>query len=301
MKLPGPRRVDVTSVTSKEVSKMTTMRRWKALMLLVPLGALLVLGASQTASLPRAGESGTELTCVQPVKAFHFSLTDPERGRVSALMVRLAPEVSLAQLRFSPEPEEILRGHYGLIELRYAGGALQRATDLTIELCGASPTHEVREAYWIVRERGRRVAELVDADRISWEWVEGGVQSVPGTRLVVKELACPGAALVRPYQLISANEPLCVKDPQALARIQAEMDALERGRESFAGKLKALLFGDRDYERRMAELSAELEELYVYAPSSGVVLGIASDEVNGLAWIRLQVEESAGPDVRVTP
>jgi hypothetical protein len=277
------------------------MKRWRVVALLVPLSALIVLGASQTASLPRAGEAGAELTCVQSIKAFHFSLSELERARVSALMVRLAPEVSLTQLRFSPEPEEILQGYHGVIELRYARGALQRANALTIELCGASPAHEVREARWIVRELGRPIAKMVDADSLSWEWVEGGIQSVPGTQLVVEKLACPGAALVQPYQLISENEPLCVKDPQALARIQAEMDALQRERESFTGKLKALLFGDQDYERRVIELSAEMQRLYVYAPSSGVVLEVSPDEGNGFAWIRLQVEESPMQDVRVAP
>lgn len=280
---------------------MTRLKRWRALALLVPLSVLIVLGASQTASLPRAGEALAELTCVQPIKAFYFSLNELERGQVSALMVRLAPEVSLTQLRFQPEPEEILQGYHGLIELRYARGALQRVEDLRIELCGASLAHEVREAYWIVRELGRPIAKMVDADSLSWEWVEGGIQSVPGTQLVLKELACPGAALVQPYQLISENEPLCVKDPQALARIQEEMNALQREQESFAGKLKALIFGDQEHERRMVELSAEMQQLYVYAPSSGVVLGITPDDVNGLAWIRLQVEESPTQDVRVAP
>ena len=284
---------------------MTRLKSWKILAIVVPLGAILALGASQTARLSTPGRDAelNATACLPPMKVFHFALSEMDRSQVSALIVRLAPETPLAQLRFEPQPEEILPTRDGTIELRYARNAFTRARDLQVTVCTASPTHEVREAYWIVREQGRPLARTVSAESLTWEWLEDGTQDVPGTRLIVKEVACVGEAIVRPYQLIAPGEPVCVKDPEALAQLQQEMERLQAEMNSPFGRIKALIFGDQIYQERMAELNERMMALYLYAPFEGMVLGIARDELNGLAWIRLQAEEAPAlaPDVRVAP
>jgi hypothetical protein len=226
-------------------------------------------------------------------------LDELERDDVSALKVRIFPEVDLVQLSFVPQPEEILLDRDGTLELRYPNRALLRADSLQVELCAAGPTHEIREAYWIVREDGRSLAKLVKADEIAWEWRESGREVVPGTRRVIKELSCAGEVLATAYQPIGRDQPLCVKDPATLAKLQRKLDELQLERNSFLGKLKVLLFGEGEYEQRLAAINAQMQKLFIYSPYEGMVLGVFYDEVNGLSWIRLQVEESS--DIYVTP
>lgn len=279
---------------------MERITRWKVPAVLVALGALLVLGASQTALQPRhaSAEQG-DLACAGPVKAFQFSLGEVERARVSALMVRIAPDVMPTQLRYGPKPQEILPHRDGTIELRYTYGTLPYADALTIELCGASLAHEIREAYWIVREQNQTIAKMVNADEIAWQWREGGYRAIPGTRRVAKELSCTGDPLVRPYDIVNKAQPLCIKDPKALARIEAQVAQLQAERTTFVGKLTALLWGEQPYERRLAELNADMEQLYLYSPYQGTVVGVRHDNVNGLAWIELKVEEETS-DIQVS-
>ncbi len=285
------------------------LRRWKAVAVVGATAALLALGAAQTARLSTPGPGGGEAACLPPMKVFHFALNENgmDRERVSALLVRVAPEVPVGQLRFEPSPEEILPTRDGALELRYPRTALARASSLQITVCAASPAHEVREAYWIVRERGQTLARLVSAESLTWEWREDGVQAVPGTRRIVREIACAGEALVRPYQFVAPGEPVCVKDPEALARLQAELERLQAEMASPLGRLKALILGDRVYQERLAALNARMAALYLYAPSEGLVLGVARDERNGLVWVRLQAEAAPSPtpgadaEVRVAP
>ena len=282
-------------------------QRLKLLGLLVPLGALLTLGVLQTASLPGTGmgtapaDESAAPTCAQPIKVFHFALSEIDPTVTSALRVRLSPEVPVARMRFAPRPREIVENFDGSLELRFARNGLRRTQDVQIEVCGATPAHEVREAYWVVRETSEPLAHLVAAERFYWEWKEGGSAAVPGTRRTVKELSCIGQPLVQPYQLVTQGTPLCVKDPEALAELQREIDRIAQERNSFLGKLKALAFGDQEYETRIAELNAQMQELYLYAPYDGMVTGVVPDDLNGLAWIRLEVEEATTGDVRVAP
>jgi len=277
---------------------MIRLKRPKLLALLLPLGALLlVLGVSQTASLPsRVADRDVDGTgvCTQPSKIFRFTLDELERGRVSALKIRIFPEADLAQLSFAPHPEEILLDRDGTVELRYPARALLRAPSVQVELCAASPAHEVREAYWIVREDGKSLAKLVKEEEITWEWRESGRKVVPGTRRLIKELSCAGEVLVSAYQPIGKDQPLCVKDTAALAKLQRQLDELQRERSSFLGRLKVLLFGEGEYERRMAAISSKMERLFIYSPYEGLVLGVAYDELNDLTWVKLQVEEPSG-------
>ncbi len=279
---------------------MTRLRRMKILAMAVPLGALLIVGASQTANFSkRMGQMELPADCAQPSKIFRFSLDEVDGAYVSALRVRFLPEATLAQLRFNPQPEEMLFNRDGTLELRYATRTLQAMAAAQLELCSATPMHEVREAYWVVREPGRVVAKLIEAARIDWQWRESGTQPVPGTQVVIKELSCTGQALVQPYQLITGEEPLCVKDPVVLAKLQKELQDLQREQASFIGRLRALLLGERAYEGRLLALNAQIEKLYLKAPYPGQVLGVTYDQRNGLAWIRIRVEEAA--DLRVSP
>jgi len=284
--------------TSKGVTEMIRMKRLKILAAIVPLGVLIVLGASQ-ANLPLRNAAREEPGCAQPSKIFHFALDKVDRAQVSALMIRFFPEVGLSQLRFDPQPEEILPNKDGTLTLRYPGRALQRLGSLRVELCGATQMHEIREAYWIVRERGTPKAELINTDQVYWEWRESGREVVPGTQRVIKEFPCPGDVLVEAYQLVGKDQPLCVKDPAALARLQRQLDALQRERTSFLGRLRALLFGEGDYEARMNAINAQMQKLYLYSPYEGTVEGVAYDERSDVVWVRLRVEEPQ--EVRVAP
>lgn len=278
----------------------TRLTPLKILAVLVPLGALLLLGAFQRAKVPQqAGEAEkVPVACAQPSKIFHFTLNGSEWGSVSALRVRVAPEVSLSQVRFEPQPEEVVADRDGMLELRYAPRVLQSVKAVQLELCGATPMHEVREAYFIMREPGHLMAKLIDAERIGWQWRESGTQVVPGTRPIIKELSCVGEALVQPTQLIAQGEPICVRDPRALAHIQKQINDLQNERASFWGKLKALLFGEREYEERLTKLNEAMQRLYLRAPDQGMVVGVTYDESNRLTWIRLRVEE---PTILVSP
>ena len=286
-----------------------TRRRLKALGLLVPLGALLalVLGALQTASLPGTGmgtapaDGPAAPACAPPIKVFYFALSEADPASTSALRVRMAPETPIGQMRFAPRPEEIVENFDGSLELRFARDGLRRAEEVQIEVCGATLAHEVREAYWVVRATAEPLAQLVAAERFYWEWKEGGLATVPGTRRAVRELSCSGQPLVQPYQPVTQGTPICVKDPEALAELQRQIDRIAQERNSFLGKLKALAFGDQGYEDRIAELHARMQALYLYAPYDGVVTGVMPDDLNGFAWIRLEVEEATMGDVRVAP
>lgn len=282
---------------------MTRLGQLKLLAIAVPLGALLILGASQTANFPTrvgGGEDTVNAVCIQPSKIFRFTLNELDRGRVSALRVRIAPAVDPSMLRFGPGIEEIdYDPEDGMLQVRYPSRVLQTATALQMELCGATPVHEVREAYWVVRQLGRAVTQRVDAGRIDWEWRDNGQQAIPNTQLITKELSCAGEPLVQSYQLLAQDEPLCVKDPAALAQIQKQINDLQVERVSFMGKLNALFFGERPYEERLAALNDAMQSLYLRAPYAGMVLGVTYDQRNGLSWIRLQVEEEM--DIRVSP
>ncbi len=292
-------------------NRRRTRERLKVLGLLGAMAALLLAGASQTASLPGSGPGpgggapadaeALALACAQPVKVFYFGLREQDRERTSALRVRIAPETPMGQLRFRPQPEEIVPNFDGTLEIRFAPGALRRAEDVRIEVCAATLAHEVREAYWVVRPASEPWARLVAAERFYWEWKEGGLGTVPGTRRTVRELSCAGQPLVQPYQLVTAGTPLCVKDPGALAELQRQIDRIVQEQNSFLGRLKALAFGEQEYETQLAELNARMQALYLYAPYDGMVTGIAPDDLNGLAWIRLEVEEASLGDVRVAP
>ena len=294
---------------SKEVFTVTidgrNRQRMKALVLLLPLGALLLVGVLQ-AGLPGTGRGtapsdAEAAACIQPVKVFHFGLDELDRALTSALRVRITPETPLEQLRFAPQPEEILRNFDGTLEIRFASGALRRAEDVQVEVCAATLAHEVREAYWVVRQASEPLARMMAAERFYWEWKEGGLATVPGTRRAVKELSCIGQPLVQPYQLVTQGTPICVKDLEALAELQGQIDRIVQERNSFLGKLKALAFGEQGYEAQIAELNARMQELYLYAPYDGMVTGVMPDDLNGFAWIRLEVEEALMGDVRVAP
>ncbi|OGF55682.1 MAG: hypothetical protein A2Z21_01655 [Candidatus Fraserbacteria bacterium RBG_16_55_9] len=282
---------------------MTRLGRLKLIAIAVPLGALLILGASQTANFPtRVGgsEDAVNTACAQPSKIFQFTLNEQDRARVSALKVRVAPAVDPSQLRFTPAIEEMdFDPEDGMLQVRYFARTLLTAAALKMELCGATPMHEVREAYWIVRQLGRPVTQRVDAGRIDWQWRDSGQQAIPNTQLITKELSCAGEPLVQSYQLLAEDEPLCVKDPASLAEIQKQINDLQLERVSFTGKLNALLFGERQYEERLAALTDAAQRLYLRAPYAGMVLGVTYDQRNGLAWIKIQVEE--GMDIRVSP
>lgn len=282
---------------------MTRLRTLKLLVIAVPLGVLLILGASQTANFPsRVGgsEDAVNAVCIQPSKIFRFTLNEQDRAQLSALRVRIAPAVDPSLLRFNPGIEELdYDPEDGMLQVRYTARTLQTATTLRIELCGATPMHEVRQAYWIVRQLGRPVTQRVEAARIDWEWKDSGNQAVPNSHLVLKELSCAGEPLVQSYQLVAQDEPLCVKDPTALAQIQKQINDVQLERASFTGKLNALLFGERQFEERLAALSDAMQKLYLRAPYAGMVLGVSYDQRNGLAWIQLQVEQDM--DIRVSP
>jgi len=282
---------------------MTRLGRWKILAIAVPLGALLILGAAETANFTSrmGGSEGVQsAACLQPSKIFRFTLGEVDRNRVSGLRVRLSPAVDPTQLRFSPSVEEIDADRRdGMLVIRYGSRALQTAAALQMELCSAMPLHEVREAYWIVRQMGRPVTQLVEVDRIDWQWRESGQQPVLSRQLVIRELSCTGQPLVQPYQIIGQDEPLCVKDPEALATIQKQMADLQVERTSFMGKLRALFFGEQEYDERRIALNDAMQKLYLRAPYSGTVLGVTYDERNELVWVKLQVEEET--DIRVAP
>jgi hypothetical protein len=282
---------------------MARLGRLKILAIAVPLGVLVILGASQTGNYPPrvgGGEDSVHLACVQPSKIFQFTLNDQDRGRVSALVVRVAPAVDPSQLQFRPAIEEIdYDPADGTLQIRYPARTLQTATVLQMELCGATLLHEVREAHWVVRPLGRVVTQRVDAGRVEWLWKDSGQQAVPNRRLVTKELSCAGEPLVQASQPIALDEPLCVKDTRALAQIQEQMSDLQVERTSFLGKLRALFFGERHYDERMIALSGAMQQLYLRAPYAGTVLAVTYDGRNGLAWIELQVEQET--DIRVAP
>ena len=161
------------------------------------------------------------------------------------------------------------------------------------------PVYEIKEAYWIVRQTGRPMTRRVEVARIDWQWRESGAQPIPSTQLVLKELSCAGQPLVQSYQLVAQDEPLCVRDTEALAQIQKQINDLQLERVSFMGKLKALFYGEREFDERLMALTDAMQKVYLRAPYQGLVLGVTYDERNGLAWIKLQVEEDA--DIRVAP
>jgi len=274
---------------------MLKLRNVKILAILASMGVLFVLGATHTASL---ASKGTEMNfgadvCSGPSKVFNFGLAQQASGSVSALMMRIAPEVALSQMIFEPQPEEIFRNRNGLLELRYAHGTTTARDALQVEVCGANVTHEVREAYWIVRANEQPLAQMINTDNITWELKDSGENLVPGTQLETKELSCAGMPIVQTYQFVVQNQPLCIVDPEGLEQIQEEMDRVAKAQSSFIGKVKQLFFGSTTHEKQLAELNRKMEQLYLYSPYEGVVQGIAKDTINGLAWIEMEVEASA--------
>lgn len=258
----------------------------------------LTLGATQLPfSTDQANATTDEGACLQPIKVFRFAPSSGGSGSVSALTARVAPEVSLGKMRYAPEPTEIVQHRDGRVELRYSDATMRRATALEISICAASPSHQIREAYWIVRETGETVARMVNAEQISWSWRENGEQTVPGTQQVSKALSCAGEPLVGQHQNVFQNEPLCVKDPEALARVQDEIAQIQQEQASFTGALKELVMGKGIYQERLDRLNARMETLYLYSPYDGTVERIRHDAMNDLVWIELTVE--SGSDVLV--
>ena len=278
---------------------MLKLRNVKFLAILASMGALLVLGVTQTASLASKESEMTfgSIVCTGPSKVFNFGLTQQGNDLVSALMMRIAPDVALSQLTITPQPEEILATRNGLMELRFAEGAVHRSEAIEVEVCGGNTTHEVREAYGIVRSAGQPLAKMISTDNITWELKDSGEKVVPGTQLEQKELSCTGTPVVQQHQFVVENQPLCITDPAGLEQIQAEMAKVSKKQASLIGKVKRVFFGSTQYEDRLAKLNAQMEKLYLYSPYEGVVKGISKDSVNGLAWIEMQVEASANNNV----
>jgi len=272
--------------------------RWKLMATTVALIGVLLLGVSQLPfSTESANATAEDQACLDPIKDFRFAPTSAVRGNVSALMARVSPQVPLSRMRYAPEPTEILQHRDGQLELRYDAATMRRTDALEISICAATPSHQIQEAYWIVRERSETVAQMVDQDRITWSWRENGEQSVPGTQRVSKALSCTGEPLVRQHQNVFRNEPLCVKDPETLARIQDEIAQIQQEANSFTGAAKRLIMGENFYQKRLERLNAQLEKLYVYSPYDGTVTSIRGDDMNNLVWIEMTVE--SGSDVLV--
>ena len=268
--------------------------RWKLTAATVALIAVLSLGVSQLPfSTESANATAEDQACLDPIKVFRFAPTSAERGNVSALMARVAPQVPLSRMRYAPEPTEILQHPDGRLELRYDATTLRHTDALEVSICAASPANRIQEAYWIVRERGQTVAQMIDEERITWSWRENGEQSVPGTQRVSKAFSCTGEPLVHQYQNVFQSEPLCVKDPEALARIQDEMARIQAEQTSFTGAVKRLVLGDAIYSKRIERLNAQMERLYVYSPYDGIVDSIRRDDMNDLVWIEMTVESGS--------
>ncbi len=274
---------------------MLKLRSLKFLAVLASMGALLVIGATQTASLASKGQDAglATIPCSGPSKVFGFGMAHQGADRVNGLKLRIAPEIDLAQLRFNPQPEEIIFNRSGLLELRFEQEEIARLSQIQVEVCNAAIVHEVREAYWIVRSNGQPVAQIVGADNIRWEWRENGENVVPGTQLASKEISCAGMPLVQESQLVSREQAICVKDPEALTRLTGQMNEIGEQQSSFFGKVHTLLFGSRKFEEKLNKLNAEMQKLYLYSPYNGEVTGITSDSLNGMTWIKLQVEETS--------
>lgn len=265
--------------------------RWKLMATTAALIGALTLGVSQLPfSIGDANATAEDQACLDPIKVFRFAPTSAERTNVSALMTRVSAEVPLSRMRYAPEPTEILRHRDGRLELRYAEATMRRATALEVSICGASPSHEIKEAYWIVKERGETIAQMVDEERITWSWRENGEQRVPGTQKTSKALSCSGEPLVHQHQNVFQNEPLCVKDPEALARIQDQIAKIQEEANSFTGAAKKLIMGESHYQKQLERLSAQMERLYVYSPYDGTVTSIRGDDMNDLIWIEMTVE-----------
>ncbi|MBI1729934.1 hypothetical protein HY229_03970 [Candidatus Acetothermia bacterium] len=274
---------------------MLKLRSLKFLAMLASIGALFVLGATQTASLASKGtDAGLAITpCNGPSKVFSLDTSHSEASLVSAVEMRIAPAIAIAQLRFNPQPDEILLDQNGLLELRYSQSVMKQSEQLQVEVCGASPTQVVREAYWIMHASGQLVAQMVSADNISWTWKENGENVIPGTQLTVKEISCAGQPLVQPMQLIAQAQPICVKDPEALNKLTAQMNRAAQDQTSFFGKVSTLLFGTKKFDEQMTKLNTQMQQMYLYSPYDGTVQGITQDTLNGMNWIKLQVEESS--------
>ncbi len=265
--------------------------RWKLMAMTAALIGVLTLGVSQLPfSMGEANATAEDQACLDPIKVFRFAPGSAERGKVSALMTRLSADVPLSRMRYAPEPIEILRHPDGRLELRYDEVTMRRADALEVSICAASPSHEIKEAYWIVKERGETIAQMVDEERITWSWRENGEQRVPGTQRESKALSCTGEPLVHPHQNVFQNEPLCVKDPDALAAIQDRISKLQAEADSFTGAAKELILGEGYYQKRLEKLNAQMDALYVHSPYDGTVTSIRSDDMNDLVWIEMTVE-----------
>ena len=270
--------------------------RWKLMATTAALIGVLTLGVSQLPfSIGDANATAEDQACLDPVKVFRFAPGSAERGKVSALMTRISADVPLSRIRYAPEPIEVLQHPDGRIELRYDEVTMRRADALEVSICAASPSHEIKEAYWIVKDRGETIAQMVDEERITWSWRENGEQRVPGTQRVSKALSCTGETLVQRHQNVFRNEPLCVKDPEALTAIQEQISKLQAEADSFTGAAKELIMGEGYYQKRLEKLNAQMEKLYVYSPYDGTVTSIRGDDMNDLVWIEMTVE--TGGDV----
>lgn len=280
---------------------MLRAKRIRVLAVLASIGALLVLGASQAASMASRGPDSilNTISCTGPSKVFSFAMTHQGADLVSALKMRIAPEVAVSHLRFDPQPEMILKNRDGLMELKYSERTMSFASRVSVELCGANVSHQVREAFFVVQSEGQQFAQLVSADNITWTWRDSGEDVIPGTRLATKEISCAGNAVVQMYQLVSKDQPLCVKNPEALAEIQEKMAKVGDAQASFIGRLQTVMFGSSKFEAELAQLNEEMLRLYLYAPYDGMVEGVAYDAVNGVTWIKLQVEEGLSDGIRV--
>ena len=265
--------------------------RWKLAATTAALIGVLLLGVSQLPfSTGQANATAEDQACLDPIKVFRFAPTSAERANVSALMTRVSTDIPLSRMRYAPEPTEILQHRDGRLELRYAEATMRRTPALEVSICAASPSHEIKEAYWIVKERGETIAQMVDEDRISWSWRENGEQRVPGTQKVSKALSCTGEPLVRQHQNVFRNEPMCVKEPETLARIQDQIAKIQEEANSFTGAAKKLIMGEGFYQKRLETLNAQMEALYVYSPYDGTVTSIRGDDMNDLVWIEMTVE-----------
>lgn len=269
--------------------------RWKLMAAMAVLIGGLTIGAVQSPfSSESANATAEDQACLDPVKIFNFAPTEAERENVSALMTRFSADIPQARIRYAPKPTEILQHSDGRLELRYAEMAMRRADALEISICGASPSDEIKEATWIVRERGNRRAQMVEQERISWSWRENGEQTVPDTQRESKALSCTGEPLVHRHQEVFRNEPLCVKNPEALAAIQDKIDQIQTESTSWKGAAKKLVMGEDVYDKRLETLNARMDGLYVYSPYNGTVTSIRRDDMNDLVWIELTVESGSG-------
>ena len=280
---------------------MLKLRNLKVLAMLASMGALLVMGATHTASL---ASKGTEMSfgsnvCTGPSKVFSFGLEQVGSDRVSALMMRIAPEVALSQLSFRPEPEEILPNRDGLLEMRYRMSDVASSSALEVEVCGGNMIHEVREAYWIARSNIGPLAHMINTDNITWILRDSGEDVVPGTQLETKELSCTGHAVVQQYQYVVKDQPLCITDPDALENIHEEMAKVSQNQTSLMGKMKTVFFGAQGFERQFEALNTAMAKLYLYSPYEGTVKGVSQDQMNGLTWIEMEIEESTNSDILV--